>query len=1078
MLEYMRLVGSLFVVFFILLGGSSVIFGQAGFVTGSGASGTGASFSYTPPAGYNRVVVVAVSREYTGAVSTISTMTYAGTQNFVVGRTHTANNVRTEIRYITEAQIRAGGYCGGTIAITWASNVGLASEVYNVMTLNNVDQTTVVAGGAGVGVNSAAGTPVNFIQTGNMTGPGINDMIVYASSANTARTHAPNSVNYTERAEVTGTDHTLASATRPISVGAADNPRADWTTGVTAGLINVGVVFNGVATFDPTLTYTFYSRAGGGAWDLNTTWSLSETDASGAVPSGVWPRRSDHVVIKSGHTVTADALDDNRSCGITATSLALPNVGKGPGGLAVEFDNSATAAFYHTGNITVGGIFNMSGGANSIMTSGTTTVAPGGNFTAASNYYNIGYFEVQPSSTFTTVGNLIISGNSTSLINAAITITNDFGIDWTNATICGSGVASLSLGIGSAIVLTNGGTTAQMCSSFTVACPGGGCTGATFPASGTTVVITGNSGPAGIGNSTFNRLWLKANDLALANGARVTSWADASGNGFTAAANANPSLDVTIQPQFITSAQNGMPSVRFDGGDYLTLGAPAGLNLVGLTDPMTFFSVHNVGASATGTFLSKAINNPGDARHYQFQIDGVNRFTAFVGGSYNQGPTPTTGWAIGTFVVGTTAASLNSFVNDVAETTNGGVGSVTTTADVLIGARRGTTATTNANFGFALTGDVAEIIFYRATFNLAQRIIMHNYLSAKYNLAITPANNLYTGDATGYDFEVAGIGQASDGSNHSDAKGTGPVRMWNPAAMGNGEFLIWGHQGANYNQSVTGPSFVDNVIIKERLLRIWKVTETGDVGPVNISFDISALGGTVVGSNIRLLIDRVDGNFATNDVAPIEGSYSSNVVTFFGVDLQANDYFTLGNTSAVIPLPIELLSFKATPQVDAVNLEWSTLTERNNDFFTVERSSLGEEWESITTVKGAGTTSKKQSYAVLDERPLNGASYYRLRQTDFNGNFKYSNVRRVEFVAGVRLEVYPNPSSGTYTVTSSNDLTSADVKMLDVLGRSVPVSVTNNAQNAVVEPGEIPQGVYFLRVSTEHWSRTIRVVRD
>lgn len=1042
--------------------------GQASVVAGSGSTNTA---NYTPGAGYNRVLVVAVTGEV-ASIGTIASITY-GTQALTSVRTQVQGQLRTDIFYLNEAGIRTGGYCGASFTVTYNAT-SPTNRAFYVMTLRDVDQTTPVAGALGAGFNSGTIAAGTAIATGNMTGAGVGDLVVYASGCNNNRTHTPPGTYTEQNEQVVATTVAQAVATRAITVAATENPTATWSAPNSA-LNNVGVVFNGITAVDPTLTYTFYSRATG-AWDANTTWSLSETDATGAVQTGVWPRRGDNVIIKSGHNVTIDAINDNKTCGVSATSLGIANVGQGSGG-GVAFDNSATAAFYQTGNVTIRGTLTVSGGGNSIMTSGTTTVVSNGNFSAASNYYNLGYFEVQPSAAFTTFGNFIITGSSTSLINAAITITNDFGIDWTNATICGSGIASLSLGPGSAILYTNGATIAQMCSSFSVACPGGGCTGATFPASGTTVVITGNSGPAGIGNSTFNRLWLKADDLSLANGARVTSWADASGNSLTAVANANPSLDVTIQPQFVTPSRNGLPSVLFDGGDYLTLGSSAVLNLVGLTDPMTFFSVHNVGANATGTFLSKAINNPADARHYQFQIDGTNQFTAFVGGSYNQGTASVTGWAIGTFVVGTTATSLNSFVNDVAQITNGGVGNTTTTADVLVGARRGTTATTNANFGFALTGNIAELIFYRATFNLAQRIIMHNYLSAKYDIGISVANNLYTGDNAGYDYEVAGIGQASDGSSHRDAKGSGPVRMWNPSAMANGEFLIWGHNGLLYNRSTTSLSDVDGTVIKERLIRIWRLTETGDVGTVNISFDIAALGGTVIGSNLRLLIDR-DGNFATNDVAPIVGSYSNNVVTFTGVNFQANDLFTLGNTDNVAPLPIELLSFRAVPERDAVRLSWETLSERNNDFFTIERSLDGEAWADITSVKGAGTFSGKRKYSAVDESPVNGLSYYRLRQTDFDGAFKYSDVQRVQLEGIVRLDVYPNPSKGSYTITASDDLTSAEVRVLDVLGRPVAVTITRQPDSVSVDPGYVTSGIYFIQVSTPSWNRTVRVVRE
>jgi hypothetical protein len=96
-----------------------------------------------------------------------------------------------------------------------------------------------------------------------------------------------------------------------------------------------------------------------------------------------------------------------------------------------------------------------------------------------------------------------------------------------------------------------------------------------------------------------------------------------------------------------------------------------------------------------------------------------------------------------------------------------------------------------------LRGFIYEFIIYSATLNEAQRILLNNNISAQYGYSLS-ANDLYTMDnpANGnFDFEVAGIGQASDGSRHIDAKGSGAVRMWNPSGLANNEFLIWGHNG-------------------------------------------------------------------------------------------------------------------------------------------------------------------------------------------------------------------------------------------------------------------------------------------
>lgn len=106
--------------------------------------------------------------------------------------------------------------------------------------------------------------------------------------------------------------------------------------------------------------------------------------------------------------------------------------------------------------------------------------------------------------------------------------------------------------------------------------------------------------------------------------------------------------------------------------------------------------------------------------------------------------------------------------------------------------------------------------------------------------------------------------------------------------------------------------------------------------------------------------------------------------------------FTIsGSTGAGSALPIELIYFNATPNQKTVDLTWATASELNNDFFTVERSIDGLTWEPVLTVNGAGTTNQRTNYRDIDTRPAAGLSYYRLKQTDFDGKWSYSNIQSV-----------------------------------------------------------------------------------
>jgi hypothetical protein len=88
-------------------------------------------------------------------------------------------------------------------------------------------------------------------------------------------------------------------------------------------------------------------------------------------------------------------------------------------------------------------------------------------------------------------------------------------------------------------------------------------------------------------------------------------------------------------------------------------------------------------------------------------------------------------------------------------------------------------------------------------------------------------------------------------------------------------------------------------------------------------------------------------------------------------------------------LPIELIHFEATATSYSIDVLWSTATEINNNFFTIERSSDMITWDIIGVVAGAGTTSAVHNYQFADQSPAAGLTYYRLKQTDFDGSFEY-----------------------------------------------------------------------------------------
>lgn len=121
--------------------------------------------------------------------------------------------------------------------------------------------------------------------------------------------------------------------------------------------------------------------------------------------------------------------------------------------------------------------------------------------------------------------------------------------------------------------------------------------------------------------------------------------------------------------------------------------------------------------------------------------------------------------------------------------------------------------------------------------------------------------------------------------------------------------------------------------------------------------------------------------------------------------------YDLGAYEFVNVLPIELIDFTARlVNQKKVELNWQTAGETNNDYFTIERSSDGLSFQPLAELAGAGSTDETQRYHHSDFSPLDGTSYYRLRQTDFDGQFTLSEIRRIErHASGTEATVFPNP---------------------------------------------------------------------
>jgi len=590
------------------------------------------------------------------------------------------------------------------------------------------------------------------------------------------------------------------------------------------------------------------------------------------------------------------------------------------------------------------------------------------------------------------------------------------------------------------------------------------------------------TGPAGVGTSTNNVLWLKADagTSSSTNNTAISFWNDQSGN----AVNTTQTVSAQ-QPSFATNVLNGFPAIQFDNVN----GANLNDKLIGPDSPLldntaglSFFMVtrpQNVDNNAR-CILSKRTAVAVDQSFMQFFFTGSlfytdiqtnnNRYNTVASFSAN------TNYIIDQFYDGNaTAASrcrtyISGSLNVTASETNSLIPD--NPSPLIVGS---TDASDSRPYG----GYLAETIIYRTALNDASRIIVDNYLSAKYNISLN-SNDKYAGDdvANGdYDREVAGIGQESSGSNTSfSASISGGLSLAATAGLDNADYILAGHAVATNTTISTDIGGITGSAIA-RWQRVWylDLTNTSTNITCNIEFDMSdgGMGTFTLGTTANyVLLYRAaqTGNWTEVSTA---SSITGDRILFNAITISADGYYTLGTKNFnASPLPIELTYFAANSEKEQVLISWTTASEKNSDKYSIERSADGIQFDLVKELKAAGNSKKIIEYQYADKKPLPGISYYRLKQSDFDKQFTYSKIVSVNRSnEDGLLTIYPNPSDGTFTLHLQNRYQQAFLLSLYNANGQFQYSLkgyTNARAEFYFEPlKKLSSGIYTLVITTE-----------
>ncbi len=392
-------------------------------------------------------------------------------------------------------------------------------------------------------------------------------------------------------------------------------------------------------------------------------------------------------------------------------------------------------------------------------------------------------------------------------------------------------------------------------------------------------------------------------------------------------------------------------------------------------------------------------------------------------------------------------------------------------------------------------GDIGEVVCYSSVLAGNSRERVESYLALKYGITL---DNTAGGTAGDY--------LLSDGSTIWDASDFPAYHNQIIGIVRDDESVLTQKQSKTYDDSLT--LYIDNLsatnqgntgtitnnlssiiigndgaklkstpatiaekpaTITSRFDREWKVTNTNFTDDFSIEFEWDSIG-TFNLSDIRLLVDD-DGDFTdaaiinTPNVTFGIGSIIVSGISTTTIPMNSTRFITIGSVNVGTPLPIELTAF-TTEAIDnrIVELEWETASEIDNDYFEIERSANGYIWETIAKVNGSGNSSASTLYSTVDKQPLTGTSYYRLKQTDFDGQFHYVATQSVTITDPTELLIYPNPTSNIINIKgSASELKT--IRIYNALGQEItPLfnQIESTGTIIQIDLSKVQDGIYYL----------------
>lgn len=404
-------------------------------------------------------------------------------------------------------------------------------------------------------------------------------------------------------------------------------------------------------------------------------------------------------------------------------------------------------------------------------------------------------------------------------------------------------------------------------------------------------------------------------------------------------------------------------------------------------------------------------------------------------------------------------------------------------------------------------GDLAELIIYDGPVNGIERAKVFSYLALKYGITL-PGFDYVASDWNGssgtvfwrkdavYNNDIFGVGldESASGSmldlvrsnsiNTGSGDGTGQVGKGNivvttnPATMDNGEYLVIANDARLLTETTV--ELPATFVGANRLVREWKVQHTGDLGRVDLSFDISGLalsGNLTDPANFSILIDEDgDGNFTTGALTVLAASsLNGSRVNFTNIPLAHGVAFTFATQVSMTLLKTSWNYFYATRNGDRAQLKWQVGSPVEVLQYEVQVSTDGIRFETEAIVLPASLPATNH-IMYNSSGKIVSTTYYRIKVTDTNGLISYSTIAAVHPLINNDLTIYPNPFDGEIKLQLKlTGRQTVKIRLLDLSARLIgqwDIDGKAGINNTTLKNlGELIHGTYCISIFCNNaWS--------